>query len=350
MTHIAAFDCDGTLIRGDATRCFLLLLRGPFGLAQDLCTLVFKLLCTGFRGSSTAQLKAAVLDRALQAAPLRRREAALRQLPAILIAQLRPQALARLRWHQQHGHRCLIVSASPQPLIAPLASHLGVELIATGCSDLQTVGSSNPFVLTTPNCKGPEKLCRLELYLGYLPQPQDLESYGDSRGDRHLLQMSGQPHWRSFGPDTVHYPASNTLRWLLPLLAMCLVLTFIYGIRLAASDLQASFLANGRRLLRRLPEIYGLLALSYLGRYARWRVLLGSVGVGHWGLADAHAWFRGFALTVSPGKLGELTRVADFHRQFQYPRLAMLQTFMAERACDVLAVALWLLLLFPRQP
>jgi hypothetical protein len=33
QTVIAAFDCDGTLIRGDATRRFLLLLRGPLGLA-----------------------------------------------------------------------------------------------------------------------------------------------------------------------------------------------------------------------------------------------------------------------------------------------------------------------------
>lgn len=36
---IAAFDCDGTLIRIDATRRFLLLLRGPIGLVSDLINL-----------------------------------------------------------------------------------------------------------------------------------------------------------------------------------------------------------------------------------------------------------------------------------------------------------------------
>ena len=348
QTVIAAFDCDGTLIRGDATRRFLLLLRGPLGLAFDLSTLTPKLLAWRLGRCSTGRLKEAVLDRALQAAPHWRREAALRELHPILIAMLRPEAVARLRWHQQHGHRCLIVTASPEPLIAPLARHLGVELIATGCSDLLEVGGCTPFLLTTPNCKGPEKLRRLELYLGYHPQPQDLESYGDSRGDRTLLQASRHPHWRSFRHDPVTYPINNNLQRVLPLLAMCLVLSCLYGIRSATQDVPVNFTSNAMRLLQWLPALYGLLALSYLGRYARWRVLLGSVGVGRWGLADAQGWFRGFALTASPGKLGELTRVADLHQQLHYPRLALLHTFVVERACDVIAVAIWLLLLLPQ--
>ena len=202
---IAAFDCDGTLIRGDATRRFLLLLRGPIGLGLDLCTLAPQLLAWRLGRCSTAQLKEAVLNRALQAAPLLRRKAALRQLPAILVAQLRPQAVDRLRWHQQHGHRCLIVSASPEPLLAPLACHLGVELIATGCTDLLQVGPSSPLRLTTPNCKGPEKLHFLERHLGDLPPPEQLEAYGDSGGDRELLLASDRPHWRSFGSVAVAY-------------------------------------------------------------------------------------------------------------------------------------------------
>ena len=216
MTQIAAFDCDGTLICGDATRRFLLLLRGPVGLVLDFCTLAPQLLAWRLGRCSTAQLKEAVLNRALQAAPLWRRQAALRQLPAILVAQLRPQAVARLRLHQQHGHRCLIITASPEPLIAPLACHLGVELIATGCSDLLQVGPSSPLRLTTPNCKGPEKLHRLEGHLGDLPPHEQLEAYGDSRGDRELLQASALPHWRSFGSAPVAYLSPKPGRWLFP--------------------------------------------------------------------------------------------------------------------------------------
>lgn len=348
MTHIVAFDCDGTLIRGDATKRFLLVLRGPIGLGQDLCALAFKLLFSALGRCSTAQLKEALLNRSLQAAPPQRRESALHQLPAMLIAQLRPQAVACLRRHQQQGHRCLIVTASPEPLIAPLARHLGVDLIATGCVDLHQVGPSTPLRLTTPNCKGPEKLRRLELYLGTLPPPEQLESYGDSRGDRELLQASGHPHWRSFRQEPVEYPNHHNGRSLLPFLALPLLLACIQGLRSAAPELQAQLFASGLRLLRWLPAIYGLLAVSYIGRYARWRLLLGSLCVGRWSCSDAQGWFRGFALTASPGKLGELSRVVDLHQQLHYPRLALLQTFMAERVCDAFAVAIWLALLLPQ--
>lgn len=219
MTRIAAFDCDGTLIRGDATRCFLVLLRGPVGMVLDLCRLIPQLFAWSLGRCSTAQLKEAVLSHALQVVPVRQRETALRQLPSLLIVQLRSEAVARLRRHQKLGHRCLIVTASPEPLIAPLAQHLGVELIATGCSDFLKVGPANPLLLTTPNCKGPEKLRRLERYLGVLPPPEQLEAYGDSRGDRELLQASGHPHWRSFDNTVVAYPQANVGRWLVHLFA-----------------------------------------------------------------------------------------------------------------------------------
>jgi HAD superfamily phosphoserine phosphatase-like hydrolase len=346
---IAAFDCDGTLIRGDATRRFLLLLRGPIGLAFDLFILAPQLLAWRLGRCSTAQLKEAVLNRALQAAPLRRREAALHQLPAILVAQLRPQAVARLRWHQQQGHRCLIVTASPEPLIAPLAHTLGVELIATGCSDLLQVGTGRPLRLTTLNCKGPEKLRRLERHLGSLPPPDQLEAYGDSRGDRELLQASGQPHWRSFRSAPVAYPQPKPGGWIVPLSALVLLLGALSGVVHTAPDANADLTRYGNSLLRWLPVLYGVVALSNAGRYWRWRLLLGSLRIGRPSWPDLLGWFRGFALTATPAKLGELSRVQLLHEQLGYPRLPLVHVFIAERFADASAVALLLLVLTPAQ-
>lgn len=346
---IAAFDCDGTLIRGDATRRFLLLLRGPIGLALDLFILAQKLLAWRLGRCSTAQLKEAVLNRALQAAPLRRREAALRKLPVILVAQLRPQAVARLRWHQQHGHRCLIVSASPEPLIAPLARHLDVELIATGCSDLLQVGPASPLRLTTPNCKGPEKLRRLKRHLGVHPPSDQLEAYGDSRGDRELLEASSRPHWRSFTDSPVAFPKSKGVSWSLPLLALVLLLTGVSGLLYASSEARADLVTNSLRLIHWLPLLHGVVALSYAGRYWRWRLLLRRLGIGRTGWPDLLGWFRGFAFTATPAKLGELSRVQLLHEQLGYPRLPLVHVFVAERCADAAAVALLLLVLTPAQ-
>jgi len=349
MMHIAAFDCDGTLIRGDATRRFLLLLRGPLGLAFDLCTLAPQLLAWRLGRCSTAQLKEAVLNRTLQAAPHWRREAALRQLPAMLIAQLRPQAVARLRWHQQHGHRCLIVSASPEPLIAPLARHLGVELIATGCTDLLKVGPANPLRLTTPNCKGPEKVLRLERHQGVLPPDEQLEAYGDSRGDRELLQASGHPHWRSFRSAVEPYPQPKPGRWIVPLSALALLLGALSGVLFTGPEAKAELVRYGTSLLQWLPVLYGVVALSNAGRYWRWRLLLGSLGIGRPSWPDLLGWFRGFALTATPAKVGELSRVQLLHEQLGYPRLPLVHVFVAERCADVAAVGLLLLVLTPAQ-
>ncbi len=343
----AAFDCDGTLIRGDATRHLLLSCRGPLGLAADLLLLAPELMAWKLGRRSTASLKQALLDRVLQATPAARRQAVMAELEQALVRQLRPEALGRLRWHQQQGHRCLIVSASPEPLIAPLAQHLGVELLATGCTDPLLVSPTQPLRLTTANCKGPEKLRRLERHLGVLPPPPQLEAYGDSRGDRELLQASGRPHWRSFSAKPVAYRESAPWRWLLAAAAIALLLLAAIGLSGLEPSARSQLLQACRRLAHWLPALYGLLTLSYLGRYLRWRLLLGSCRVGGWTWADATGWFRGFALTATPAKLGELARVADLHQQLGYPRLPLLHAFAAERLCDVAAVILWLALLLP---
>ena len=349
MKYIAAFDCDGTLIHGDATRCFLLLLRGPIGLVIDLCALAPQLLAWHLGRCSIAQFKEALLNRALQSASLRRREIALSQLPLALIAQLNPKAVGRLHWHQQHGHRSLIVTASPEPLIAPIAQYLGVELIATGCSDLLKVKPSSPLRLTTPNCKGPEKLRRLEQHLGFLPGPHHLEAYGDSRGDRELLKASAQPHWRSFHPTAEPYPQRKPGRWIVPLSALAVLLVVLSGVVFTESVLRADLVRTASSLLHWLPALYGVVALSNACRYWRWRVLLGSQHIGRPSGPDWLGWFRGFALTATPAKLGELSRVQLLHEQLGYPRLPLVHVFVAERFSDAAAVALLLLLLIPNQ-
>lgn len=346
---IVAFDCDGTLIRGDATRRFLLLLRGPVGLGIDLCKLAPRLLAWLLGRCSTAQLKQAVLNRALQVTPIHHRQTVLHQLPGILVAQLNPQAIARLRWHQRQGHRCMIVTASPEPLIAPLASHLGVELIATGCSDLLQVGPSSPLRLTTANCKGPEKVRRLKQHLGDQPPADQLEAYGDSRGDRELLKTSDHPHWRSFSSEPVAYPQHGVGHWLLPLGALTLLLVGLSSLLFMAPEAKASLMSHGLSLIQWLPLLYGLLALSYAGRYWRWRLLLGRLKIGHTGWPDLLGWFRGFALTATPAKLGELSRVQLLHEQLGYPRQPLVHVFMAERCADAAAVGLLLLVLAPTQ-
>lgn len=104
-----------------------------------------------------------------------------------------------------------------------------------------------------------------------------------------------------------------------------------------------------RSLLLWLPVLYGVVALSFGGRYWRWRLFVGRLGIGRSNWPDLLGWFRGFALTATPAKVGELSRVQLLHEQLGYPRLPLVHVFVAERCADVAAVGLLLLVLTPAQ-
>lgn len=145
--------------------------------------------------------------------------------------------------------------------------------------------------------------------------------------------MAGQPsHWR--------------VPWL-GLIALALLCSAGWGLARLPAAGQRSLLLALPTLLLWLPLLYAVVAVSYAGRYWRWRVLLGRLGVGRTGWADLMVWFRGFALTATPAKVGELSRVQLLHAHLGYPRVPLVHVFVAERCADIVAVALLLLLFAP---
>jgi uncharacterized membrane protein YbhN (UPF0104 family) len=136
--------------------------------------------------------------------------------------------------------------------------------------------------------------------------------------------------------------------WLGLIAAAVLAIAAAGVLRLPAGE-QRALLTASQSLLAWLPVLYGVVALSYAGRYWRWRLLLGRLGIGTANWPDLLGWFRGFALTATPAKVGELSRVQLLHEQLGYPRLPLVHVFLAERCADVVAVALLLLLLTPAQ-
>lgn len=97
--------------------------------------------------------------------------------------------------------------------------------------------------------------------------------------------------------------------------------------------------------LARLGSVLGSLVLaaalvfaSYLIRYQRWRWLFAAHAAAlPWGRGFL-AYLAGFALTVSPGKAGELLRIRYF-RQLGVPAQRTFDAFVCERSLDLLVVA-----------
>ena len=132
----------------------------------------------------------------------------------------------------------------------------------------------------------------------------------------------GPPGWRSqFTAEIRAYPQGRQIpRGWVAMLGLVLLSLALSGLGRLEPDTRQLLLQALQRLPAFLPAIYGVLALAYLGRYWRWRLLLGAKGIGRWSLQDARVWFGGFGLTATPGKLGKLSRVADLHQQLGYPR------------------------------
>lgn len=253
-----------------------------------------------------------------------------------LLNWLRPEALARLRWHQQQGHRVILCSASPRFYLQPLADALGVELVAT---ELHRQGERWLPKLASPNCKGLEKVRRLEAYVGILDGLQ-IEAYGDTKGDRELLQRADIPHYRSFDPEPRAYPITAGLNILLPILAIALV-----GYGLAGIWSQGA--ALGPLLVKTSGSItMGLLLVlfGYAIRFGRWRLLMKRLGQYPPLLLDARIWMASYAFTATPGKAGEAVRSLLLKQRCETPVAPSLAALLVERLTDGLAVLLLLLL------
>lgn len=188
---IAAFDFDGTLTQRDTFVPFLAHLSWVRFLTALLQTAP-ALAAFAMRLRSNEDAK-----RSLCRAALRGRARA--QLAHVARAwvhtiPLRPALIDRLRWHQQRGDRCVLVSASPDIYLEEVARYLGFDdLICTRMAVDAQGRLTGDF--DGHNCWGPEKLRRLTERFGGTDQ-YELHAYGDSRGDQWLIDAAHHAWYR----------------------------------------------------------------------------------------------------------------------------------------------------------
>lgn len=116
-----------------------------------------------------------------------------------------------------------------------------------------------------------------------------------------------------------------------------LLLTLAYAGVLLWLD-QGRGLLNGLdRLYLTLPTLMLLSLVSYVVRYARWFWLLARVQSRVPPLRGFFAYIAGFALTATPGKVGELLRIRYFQPMGIQPELVV-SAFVYERSVDVVVI------------
>ena len=192
---IAIFDFDGTITRRDSLADFIRFSRGWFRMAAGAVVLgpVLIRYALGILGNKEA--KERVLKYFFAGMPAGHLKElgtryALMRIPRIV----RASAMDRIRWHQEQGHRVLIVTASPALWLKPWCDREEIELIATQLEEADGTITGN---LAGANCYGAEKAARLKQEIDF-SAVEYVYAYGDSHGDDEMLALADEPHYSPF--------------------------------------------------------------------------------------------------------------------------------------------------------
>jgi len=107
---------------------------------------------------------------------------------------IRPEALTKIKWHQQNGDAIVIVSASIECWLKAwcVKHHLGLIATRLEIKDQKLTGA-----FSTKNCFAAEKVNRINQQFD-LDRYDTIYAYGDSSGDLEMLDLADEKFYRAF--------------------------------------------------------------------------------------------------------------------------------------------------------
>ena len=117
-------------------------------------------------------------------------EYSLKQIDTIL----RRQAMEKIAWHKEQGHKVVVVSASMECWLKPWCDKNDLDMIATKIEIKEGIVTGK---FLSKNCYGIEKANRVkEAY--NLSDYDYIYAYGDTRGDKELLALANESFYKPF--------------------------------------------------------------------------------------------------------------------------------------------------------
>jgi phosphatidylglycerophosphatase C len=192
---VAAFDVDNTLTVRDCVMPFMRRVAGVNVLLRTVASqplTVFSLLKNKDRNA----LKALFVSEVFAG----RSESEVNEQGVLFAARvangwMRDDVVKRLRWHQSQGHVVVLVSASLSPYLEPLGDLLEVDAVL--CTELESDGNVFTGNIRGANCRGAEKVRRLQSWCDSsgIPVSSVRYAYGDSSGDTEMLASVENPNY-----------------------------------------------------------------------------------------------------------------------------------------------------------
>ncbi|MGB3584907.1 MAG: HAD family hydrolase [Tunicatimonas sp.] len=192
---VAFFDFDGTITNRDSFIDFIVFYHGRFAAYFGLFRLLPFLLAYKIKLMPNWQAKEKVMTYFFKGEPLADFQTRCEQYATERIPQItRKSALQAIQKHQELGNDIYLVSASPENWLLAWCQQKEIKLLA---SRLEVSKGRLTGNLLGKNCYGPEKVVRIRQVVD-LSHYQNVYSYGDSSGDRQMLQLADHAYYRPF--------------------------------------------------------------------------------------------------------------------------------------------------------
>ena len=192
---IAFFDFDGTITTQDSLPDFIKFAIGKPKYYLGLCLLSPILLAYVLKLLPNHSAKEKMISYFFKGWPEKNFQTVADEYAALQIDKIvRPKALEKLRWHQEQGHKVVIVSASMKSWLKQWCDTQNVELIST---QLEIKQGKLTGKFATKNCHGKEKVNRIKEQYS-LQDYSYIYAYGDSSGDKDMLKLANEAFYKPF--------------------------------------------------------------------------------------------------------------------------------------------------------
>jgi phosphatidylglycerophosphatase C len=186
---LALFDFDGTITKSDSLVEFIRFFAGDVKTARGLAILSPMLIAYKLKFIPNYRAKQRILSYFFKGVDEKwflriAEEFSLKHIDKTL----RPEAMKRVAWHKEQGHKVVIVSASIECWLKPWCEINGLDVIATKMEIKNGIITGK---LSTKNCYGIEKANRVKDAYSLI-EYDCIYAYGDTRGDKELLELANE--------------------------------------------------------------------------------------------------------------------------------------------------------------
>jgi len=193
--NLALFDFDGTITKNDSLIKFIRFAIGDIKFILGMIILSPMLIAYKLKLIQNDKAKEYMLSYFFKGMSKKQfieisTDYSLNQLGKII----RPQAIKKIKWHKDRGDKVVIISASIECWLKPWCDKNKLELIATKLEMKENIITGK---LSTKNCYGIEKVNRIKKIYN-LNNFDYIYAYGDSQGDKELLEIADESFYRPF--------------------------------------------------------------------------------------------------------------------------------------------------------